>query len=98
MMFTIMVNEKLISFAKSINYIGKLCENEIEITEEQYNEMTEFPLKLTIENGKVISWEKTTIEYEPIPETPKTPKEATVEEYLIDLDFRVSLIELGLGV
>lgn len=67
-----------------------------EITEEQYNEINEFPLLLIFdEDKKVVAWEKTTIENEPIPEQ---PKESTIEDYLVDLDFRVSKIELGLEV
>lgn len=84
-----------IAVSKLTNHTDIMYDNEVEITEKQYNEINEFPLKLTIANGKVASWEKTTIEYEPIPEQ---PKEITVEDYLIDLDFRVSKIELGLEV
>jgi hypothetical protein len=52
-----------ICVSKSINYVNSIYNNEIEITEEQYNQMNEFPLKLTLdENGKVVEWEKTTIE------------------------------------
>lgn len=55
-----------IATGKSIKYDRKyILENEIEVTEEQYNQINEFPLKLTIENGKVVSWEKTVIELDP---------------------------------
>lgn len=98
MKYILMLNNQGIATNTGINHIGELFPNEVEITEEQFNIINEensFPLKLKIVDGKVISWEKTVIEYEPIPEQPKEP---TVEDYLIDLDFRVSMIELGLEV
>lgn len=54
-----------ICVSKSINYVNSIYNNEIEVTEEQYNQINEFPLKLTIENGKVVAWEKTVIEPDP---------------------------------
>jgi len=95
MKFVVQINKNDIAVCKLINHIGTIFDNEVEITEEQYNEINEFPLKLTIEGRKVVSWEKTTIEYPPAEEP---PQESTVEDYLIDLDFRVSKIELGLEV
>lgn len=65
-MYVLIMNDESIATTKAINHIGELFLNEIEITEEQYEEMNEFPLKLTIENGKVVGWEKTEIEYEPV--------------------------------
>lgn len=91
--YTLLLNKDEIAIGKSICYID-LTDNEVEIMEEQYNEI-EIPSKIKIENGKVVAWEKIIIEYEPIPEQPKEP---TTEDYLIDLDFRVSKIELGLEV
>jgi len=93
--FVLNLNTDKIALSKSINFVNFDSDNEVEITEEQYNEINDFPLKLTIKSGKVVAWEKTEIEYEPIPERPKEPTE---EDYLIDLDFRVSKIELGLEV
>jgi len=56
---------KKMAINKGISYLS-LHDNEIEITEEQYNEINEFPLKLTLdEDGKVIGWEKTEIELDP---------------------------------
>lgn len=54
-----------ICIAKCINYNGNLQYNEVDITEEQYNQINEFPLLLTLdENGEVISWLKTELPYE----------------------------------
>lgn len=65
LIYTTEVSEQ-IATGKSIKYDRKyILENEIEVTEEQYNQINEFPLKLTIENGKVVSWEKTVIELDP---------------------------------
>lgn len=61
MKYYLYVNENGQALSKGICYI-ELSNFEIEITEEQYNQINEFPLKLTIENGKVVSWEKTVIE------------------------------------
>lgn len=57
--------KNLIAVGKLINHTATIKDNEIEITEEQYNQINEFPLKLAIENGVVINWEKTTIETDP---------------------------------
>nr|WP_312578328.1 hypothetical protein [Sedimentibacter sp.] len=62
MKYTLLQNENNIAVSKSINYSDILSGTEIEITEEQYNQINEFPLKLNIENGKVIALEKTIIE------------------------------------
>lgn len=96
-MFTIMVNDNGIGVCKSENKIDILARNEIEITEEQYNQMNEFPLKLTLdENGKVAAWEKTEIEYEPADEQPREP---TLEEEVEELKQLVAdLASLQLGV
>lgn len=65
LIYTTEVSEQ-IATGKSIKYDRKyILENEIEVTEEQYNQINEFPLKLTIENGKIVSWEKTVIELDP---------------------------------
>lgn len=65
--FSLLANNDGVVLSKSINHIGVLTENEIEITEEQYNQINEFPLQLTLnENGKVCAWEKTVIKPNPI--------------------------------
>ncbi len=91
----LILNDKGIATGKLINHTDNIYDNETEVTEEQYNIINEFPSELTIEGGKVIEWKKTTIDYPPAEEL---PKESTVEDYLIDLDFRISKIELGLEV
>jgi hypothetical protein len=69
-----------ICVSKSINYVNSIYNNEIEVTEEQYNQMNEFPLKLTLdENGKVVEWEKTTIEPDPI-EIQKQLEQSKIEK------------------
>lgn len=96
-MFTIMLNNDGIGLCKSENKINKLLQNEIEITKEQYEQMNDFPLKLTLdENGKVVAWEKTEIEYEPIDEQPRKP---TLEEEVEELkQLMADLASLQLGV
>lgn len=64
-MYVLILNRNNIALTKGINHIGELFPNEIEITEEQYNQINEFPLKLTIEDGKVVTWEKVIIEPDP---------------------------------
>lgn len=91
-MFIVVLDENNIATAKGINYIGTLFSNEIEITEEQFNQMVDFPLKLTIKDGQVIAWEKTIIEYEPIPEQPKEP---TQEERIQAVEEAINFL-LGL--
>lgn len=63
--YTLPYDVNFVCTSKCIVYVDTLGSNEIEITKEQYNQMTEFPLKLTIEDGKVVAWEKTTIEPNP---------------------------------
>ncbi len=60
--YTLVLYSENIAIAKAINHVGGISEIEIEITEEQYNQIDEFPLKLIVENGKVVAWEKTTLE------------------------------------
>lgn len=73
-----------IALSKSICYID-LSENEIEITKEQYNQMNEFPLKLTLKDGKVKAWEKTIIEQKALP-AKEIMKELTVEERVSEIE------------
>lgn len=97
MLFSLLVEDGNLAMGKSINY-GELSPRfEIEITEAQYNQMNEFPLKLTLdENGKVAAWEKTEIEYEPADEQPREP---TLEEEVEELKQLVAdLASLQLGV
>jgi len=82
MKYTLILNKNnpLIALSKSIIYLDNTVnDNEIEITEEQYNQITEFPLKLTIENEKIISWEKTTIEPDPV-ELEKQLEQSKIEK------------------
>lgn len=96
-MFTIMVNDNGIGVCKSENKIDILARNEIEITEEQYEQINDFPLELTLDNdGKVIAWRKVTIEVEPAEEQPRKP---TLEEEVEELKQLVAdLASLQLGV
>jgi hypothetical protein len=55
-MFTLILSDD-IAVSKAINHTGNKLPCEIEITEEQHNQVNEFPVKLTIENGEVVSWE-----------------------------------------
>lgn len=92
MKFTLILNNN-IAVTKCINNSNMLTENETEITEEQYNQINEFPLKLIFdENGKVTSWKKTEIKYEPIPEPPREP---TTEERITALEEALNFV-LGL--
>ena len=79
--------DKSIATTKGINYVGKLFPNEVEITEEQYNSMDEFPCSIVVENGKVISWAKTTMpESEPIVQQPTLEERVqAVEEVILNL-------------
>lgn len=93
MKFTLILNNNNIAVTKCINNSNMLTENETEITEEQYNQINEFPLKLIFdENGKVTSWKKTEIKYEPIPEPPREP---TTEERITALEEALNFV-LGL--
>lgn len=90
--YTLFMNINNIVIGKSICYIN-LTDNEIEITEEQYNEINDFPLKLTLdENGKAISWVKTELPYvEPVIELVKP----TLEERLTIAEDTINFL-LGL--
>ena len=66
MKHTLLLNENNIAISKSINYTDILSGIEIEITEKQYDQINGFPLKLTLKDGKIISWEKTIIEPDPV--------------------------------
>lgn len=79
-MYILLLNKGGIASAKGINSLKRLFDNEIEITEEQYNQINEFPLKLTIKDGKVVAWEKIETEHEP---TPEQPKELTETEMIM---------------
>lgn len=63
--YTLILYNENTAISKGINYIENISDIEIEITEEQYNQITEFPLQLTIQDGQVVGWEKTIIEYAP---------------------------------
>lgn len=93
----LLMNEQGIAVAKGINHIGILFPNEVEITEEQYNQINEFPLKLIFdEEGKIISWEKTELPYEEPVEIPHIP---TLEEEIAELKQLIAdLASLQLGV
>lgn len=89
---------KGVAITKCINFVEtKSNNNEIEITEEQYNQINDFPLELTLDNdGKVIAWRKVTIEVEPAEEQPRKP---TLEEEVEELKQLVAdLASLQLGV
>lgn len=96
-MYVLFLDINGIAVTKGINYLNNLHKNEIEITEKQYNQINEFPLKLTLdENGKVVSWEKAVIEYEPVTEL---PRELTLAEEVEELKQLVAdLASLQLGV
>lgn len=72
--YVLLLNKNNIVIGKSICYID-LTDEELEITEEQYNQIAEFPLQLTIENGIVISWTKTELPYEEPQPHPPTEEE-----------------------
>lgn len=92
MKFYLLIDENKNALSKGICYID-LTKYEIEITEEQYNQINGFPLKLIFdENGKVTSWKKTEIKYEPIPEPPREP---TTEERITALEEALNFV-LGL--
>jgi len=83
--YVLLLNENGICETKAINYIDNNNPNEIEITKEQYNQINEFPLKLTFDkNGKVIEWEKTEL-----PQLEKTTAPLvipTLEERLLAIE------------
>lgn len=87
----------LVAIGKLINHTGTTQDNEIEITEEQYNQVNEFPLKLILDKDeKVVDWERIEIEYKPAPEP---PKELTLAEEVEELKQLVAdLASLQLGV
>ncbi len=94
MRFVLNLNTDKIAVSKSMNFLDVVFENEIEITEEQYNQINEFPLLLSFDDdGKVVSWEKTEIEYEPIPEP--VPAVPTTEERIALLEDTINYL-LGL--
>lgn len=96
MLFSLLVEDGNLAMGKSINYGELSPQFEIEITEVQYNQMNEFPLKLTLdENGKVAAWEKIEIEYEPTVEPPREPTLAEEVEELKQLVADLASLQLG---
>lgn len=91
-MYKLIVKNEDVAIVKVDTINDCLEADEIEITEEQYENITELPLKLTLENERVVAWEKTKLSIEEYIGPIHVP---TIEDYLIDLDFRISLIELG---
>lgn len=87
--YTILLNKDMIAIGKSICYID-LTENEIEITEEQYNQINKFPLILTFdEYGKLIAWEQTELPHEA---SEPIVVELTTEERIAALEMAVSFM------
>lgn len=65
MCYILLMDDATIANGKAIKYIP-LNSNDVEITKEQYNQIDDFPLKLTFEeDGKVVGWEKIEIEPDP---------------------------------
>ena len=83
--YTIFVNADGLGTATSIKYNEEhLLPNEIVITKEQYNQITEFPLALTLDkNRKLKSWKKTNVEQRASFET---NEELTIEERLTAIE------------
>lgn len=95
MQYYLYVSGNEFALSKGICYIG-LSQDEIEITEEQYNQMNEFPLKLAIEDGKIVAWERIEREYEPVIEN---QRDLTLDEEIIELKQLIAdLASLQLGV
>lgn len=61
MCYILLMDDATIANGKAIKYIP-LNSSDVEITKEQYNQIDDFPLKLTFDEGKVVGWEKTEIE------------------------------------
>lgn len=65
-------------------------EEQIEVSADIYEQLTTLPANFEQdEQGNIIS-------VTPIPKLPEPPPEPTLDDYLLDLDFRISSIELGL--
>lgn len=91
MKYSLFLNNGL-AVSKCICY-SDLSSNEIEITEEQFNQINEFPLKLNInEDNNLVSWEKTELSYE---EPVEIVKEPTFEERLTIAEDTINFL-LGL--
>ena len=85
-------DNQIVSCSRSDTEVN-LAANERYISEDIYNKLVYLPATFeTDKHGNIIS---VTPAPEPEPE-PELP-EPTIEEYLIDLDFRLSIIELGLA-
>lgn len=67
-----------------------LNEGQIEVSKEIYNQIGDYRATFeTDAEGRIIS-------VTPIPKPPEPPKESGLEEYLLDLYYRISMLELGL--
>ena len=85
-------DNQIVSCSRSDTEVS-LAANERYISEDIYNKLVYLPATFeTDEHGNIIS-----VTPAPKSETEPEPPEPTIEEYLIDLDFRLSMIELGLA-
>ncbi len=85
-------DNQIVSCSRSDTEVS-LAANERYISEDIYNKLVYLPATFeTDEHGNIIS-----VTPAPKPEPEPEPPEPTIEEYLIDLDFRLSMIELGLA-
>lgn len=67
-----------------------LTKEQIEVTKKIYDQLTRLPADFeTDAEGNIIS-------VVPVPEPEPIPLEPSVEDYLLDLDYRLSKTELGL--
>jgi hypothetical protein len=92
-MFTLKLIKDNVAIAKCIVYTNDIHKNEIEISEEQYNEINEFPSKLTFDkDGKIITWKKTEL---PIEEYVEPIHKPTTEDRLKALEDALLFLTLG---
>lgn len=89
MYYVMIVNGKIVQ-KHSISINIELEDGEKKVTKEIYEQITRLPADFeTDTEGNIIS-------VTPAPEPEPTSPEPSVEEYLVDLDFRLSKMELGL--
>jgi hypothetical protein len=100
--YTLLLNRDGIAIGKSLCYID-LSDDEIEITEEQYEQINELPLELTFNQvGELISWTKIILPVEEVPEPVHVPtfeeRLTTTERLLIVTEEQLAITQSTLDI
>lgn len=74
---------------------NELLAGQIQITKEQYDEIL-LPITCVVEDGKLISFEHYDPQFPPLPAPEPTPEEDR-DAMLVDLEYRMTLLELGVN-